>query len=1060
MQSHFIRFKLTIILAFGVLHLASQQVLKGTIVDKANNEPLIGASVFIPETKEGTITDIDGKFSLDLKPGSKTARFSYTGYKDILTDISALDLSNLTVSLESGINLDEVLVVGYGIIDKSDKTGAIESIKPLTEDVQQFGSFQSYLQGRAAGVQISSNGSEINGTNSIRIRGTNSLRGDNEPLYVVDGIIVNSATEDVRDPLQGGNSFLSAQNGLTGINQMDIESIEILKDASATAIYGSRGANGVILITTKKGKNQKATIGFQSTTRLGKATRLIDVLDGKDFAQYVNEARSAQGFSPSFYTYNDGSIAEYSTSTEFMELKKDSIPRLEAIDWYSDMLRNSFSQNNRITASGGGEKNNYYIATGFNTAKGILPGMNLTGGDILFNYSHHLSDKLILSPRISTTYTINSASKGTDNLGSTNSSMIRQIIEATPFEKFSGNNVSTDFDDVVDGPRAWVTDYSDDSKEFRSLAALSLEYKLSDAISLKVLGGVDYRNKDRKLWYGNNLFRGRLANGEAGIATLNRLRYNLDNTILFKKNFGKKHKLNGTLGYVLDDFNSNQTASNASNFANQELRYNGIGFGQTYSPVLYDQAEETILSYLGRLNYTLDNKYLLTLSFRRDGSSKFFGDNKWSNFPSVALAWKIINEPFFKNSDFISDAKLRLGYGVTGNQAISPYQTFTRFGATPNLYPNGAGGGVSAVVPQNLGNNNLKWETTRQMNLGLDLGFLNDRVTASVEVYNKKTSDLLQFLSIGPSVGFTSFLTNLGDLENKGLEISSNAFVLDGKMKWKLFGNITFNRNKILNLGVPTGQFGNEQRKAILGDRVSGGTVFKVPANIFIEGQQAGLFWGYRTNGIILNDQMLANAPAVQGVASKLGDILYVDLNGDKNITDLDLDVIGNPNPDYTFGLGSEFTFKNFNLNLFFNAIQGNEIANGNLGKQAIPTGLPNNNILKSTFDGRYKPGATSATEPRIGYDIKGDFTDRMVEDGSFVRLSYLTLGYNMPKNIVKGINQISFFVSGNNLLLFTKYSGHDPEVNSFGFESTRRGIDWNSFPNQKSLSFGLNLEF
>jgi TonB-dependent starch-binding outer membrane protein SusC len=680
---------------------------------------------------------------------------------------------------------------------------------------------------------------------------------------------------------------------------------------------------------------------------------------------------------------------------------------------------------------------------------------------LILRYTHKLTDRISVSPRISTTYLTNKASKSTENLGSSNTSIIRQVVEAVPLSGFLENNVDleSEIDEVVDGPRSWIKDYDDDTKEFRTLASLTTDIKLSKVFTYRVLGGVDYRNKDRKLWYGTSLSRGKLANGEAGISNLDRIRYNVDNTLMFDKEINKNHKINGTVGVIFDETRVEQSGATASNFVNKELRYNGISFGQTYTPAQFFENKETLLSYLGRANYTLMDKYLVTVSMRADGSSKFLGDNKWSYFPSAAVAWKIMNEPFMKKVKFLSDAKLRIGYGKTGNQAIQPYQTLTRFIGTGNLQSTGTGS-VAAVLPANLGNQGLKWETTSQVNFGLDFGIMADRFTGSVDVYQKKTSDLLQLLQIGPSAGFPFLLTNLGDLENKGIEMGLTTNVLEGKFKWKVTGNISFNRSKIVNLGVPEAPFGNGLRKAIIGQNVSGGTVFKVPANIFIEGEQPGLFWGLATNGIIQDQAALDASPTVQGIASQLGDIRYVDQNGDGNITDLDLTIIGDPNPDYNFGLGSEFSYKKLTLNLFFNGVQGIDIANGNKGRQDIPTGLPSNNIRTEAYTGAWRPGSTTATHPRIGYDIKGDFTDRMVEDGSFVRMSFVSLGYNLPRNIIKGIERANVFVTGHNLLLFTKYSGFDPEVNSFAFESTRRGIDWSSFPNQKSVSVGLNVEF
>ncbi len=1050
-----------LILTSALLFLAvfgfGQETIRGKVVDSETKEPLIGANILFVGTESGTITDYEGNFTADVPEGANAIEVSYIGYQPSIFVLDGRDF--IDIELTSGEVLDEVVVIGYGTVQKRDVTGAINSLKPDDQQVLQYNSFQDFLQGRAAGVYIQSNGSEPLAPNTVRIRGSNSLRGDNEPLYVVDGIIMNSSTEDVADPLVGGNSYLSPQNGLTGINPQDIESIEILKDASATAIYGSRGANGVILITTKRGQEGKAKFNYRTTFRFGQPTNLIDFLDTEDFVDYQNEYRALQGFNPDFYTYGDGSIAQFVMDTAFMLANADSLPRLRPVNWYDDIFETSFSQTHRLSAVGGSDNSDYYIAAGYSDAQSFIPGSRARQGDFLLKLTQNLSDRFTLRPRLSASYTLNNASKGTDNLGSTNTSLIRQINLSAPLLGFEENNLEGETEDALDGPRAWQLDYDDDSREIRALASFTLDYKISDVFTYRLLTGIDYRNKKRQIWYGKGIFRGRLSNGEAGISELNRYRYNIDNTLRFRKRFNRNHRINGTVGVIFDGTNTEQSSFSASDFANEDLRYNGISFGQVFQQLSYERADFNILSFLGRINYTLMDRYLFTASFRSDGSSKFAEGNKYSFFPSAAFAWQIMKEPFMKNSNTFSELKLRVGYGSTGSQAIQPFQTFDRFGATANLLSDGQGNGVTAIVPQNLGNKDLIWETTDQFNAGIDFGFDNDRFSGSIDVYHKQTRDLLQQLNIGPSSGFSTIITNQGDLVNRGIEFGLTAHILEGPFKWTVSGNISMNRNEIKNLGLPPSQFGTNTFSAFLGRNVAGGTVFKVPANIFIEGQPAALFWGYQTNGIITTQEQLDAAPAVQGAASQLGDILYIDQNDDGNITDLDLTIIGDPNPDFFFGINSTFSYKGFTLDLFLNGVQGIDIANGNLGREAFALGN-SNNIRSEAYFGAYREGATNATYPRLGYPIIGDFTDRFVEDGSFVRLTYITLSYTLPQNAIRGISGASIFVTGHNLLLFTDYSGFDPEVNSFAYDPSRIGVDWNSFPNQKAVSFGLNVNF
>jgi len=750
---------LSALLLMSVVQLTAQTLITGKVYDRETNEPLIGATVKVVDMPIGTITEVDGSYSMKIPEGAKEIRVSYTGYNSQKQEINGKTTIDFAVA--AGKTLNEVLVIGYGKIKKSDATGAISSVKPADEEAVQYDNFQDFLQGRAAGVYVQGNGSGLGSPNSIRIRGANSLRGDNEPLYVVDGIIVNSSTEDAADPLQGGSSYLAPQSGLGGINTQDIASIEVLKDASATAIYGSRGANGVILITTKKGgraKDGKAKINYKLVTRTGQATNLVDVLNTDEFIDYQNEYRTGQGWSPKVYRYSDGSIAEFNTDSTFMEAKQDSLPRLTPVNWYDDILQTSTLQNHRLSISGGKKKSDYYVAFGYSKARGIVPGTSSEQGDFILNYSEKINDRIEINPRISTTLSRNSASKGTENIGGFNSGFTRDLILSAPFIGFVDNNVNPDAAEIVNGPRAWLQDYDDDSKELRTLASLRADIKINDVFTYRFLAGGDYRNKTRQLWYGRSLNRGNLANGEAGLSNLNRIRYNIDNTVMFNTQFSKKSKLNGTIGVVYDGTNTEQSASNGSNFAIHDLRYEGLRYAQSFSPLFYDFARENILSFLGRANYSLNRRYLFTVSFRGDGSSKFAPGNKFSFFPSAAFAWKLSNEKFLRKNEIITDLKLRVGYGRTGSQAIRPYQTFSRYVPTANLLSDGNGGGVTAIIPQNIGNPKLIWETTDQINAGFDFGLYEDRISGNLDYYYKVTSDLLQQFNIGPSAGSRAFL--------------------------------------------------------------------------------------------------------------------------------------------------------------------------------------------------------------------------------------------------------------------------------------------------------------
>jgi TonB-linked SusC/RagA family outer membrane protein len=1048
-----------LILIICPMLLIAQKVILGKVTDK-DRVPLIGASILVKGTTNGQVTNSDGEFSIRIEATPTTLIVSYLGFVSREIVINTQTSINV-VLLEDQEALDEVVVIGYGEVNKKDLTGAVSSVKKKEDLVSQSNTVEELLQGRAAGVVVQS-GFEPGAPNSIRIRGLNSLTGNTQPLYVIDGIIVDSATEDTLDPLNSGNSYLSPQGGITGLSPRDIESIEILKDASATAIYGSRGANGVIIITTKQGEPGEVKFNFTSSARVGVVANNIEVLGTRDYVDYQNDIRANQGFSPRYFIYGDGSIAQFQNDEQFMLDNSDTIDRIQGVNWSDDTYETSVTKKFRITTSGGGDKMNYYVSAGYLKNEGIIPRAVAKNADFNVKLINDFSSKVKLITKLATQFTNNFASKGTENLGGVNNSLVRQIISGAPIIGQEDNFEGDEFDISLDGPRAWVSDYDDESKETRLLGSLILDYKLSKAFTYRLAVGADYRTKERQIWYGTALRRGALVNGEAGLSNLDRFRYNVDNTLLFKHRFNKDHRINGTIGFVIDHRRTEFKTRSATDFADQSLRADGIDNGGNQQPEFLFNEEEALLSYLGRLNYTLNNKYLFTATFRADGSSKFRDDNRWGYFPAFAFAWKLQEEKFLKDSKFFSQAKLRLGWGLTGNQAIDPYSTIRRFNVALTPYSDANGIPLETLLPQNLNNVSLKWETTSQYNAGLDFGMVDDRVTGSVDVYYKKIDDLLLNAQIAPSNGFDDAFVNRGQLFNKGIEFSINADIVDNdKVQWNIFGNIAFNRNEVGDIGFAPSQFGTETYSAFLGRQISGGNFFKTEANIFIEGEAPGLFYGYATNGIVSNQDDLNTAPSFNGTPAQLGDVLLVDQNGDGVINNNDLTIIGDPNPDFNFGFGTSFTYKNFSLSALFNGVYGNDIANGNLLREAYADN-GSTNVRPEAYFNAWSPENPTGTFPRVGYDLADEtgFTDRIVEDGSFIRLSNVTLGYNIPFKEDAFVQNAYVSFSGQNLLLFTNYSGFDPEADSFTFDPSRVGVDWNSFPNQQTYTLALNLTF
>lgn len=1030
----------------------SQNSIKGTVYDESG-EKLPGASVMAKGSKNGTLTDINGNFSLTLKVDQKEIIVTFLGFKTKTINVANANKGNLKVVLESTVEqLNEVVLVGYGEVRKKDVTGALVSLKLDDSNVNQAQGVENLIQGRAAGVVVSAQGFDPSSPVGIQIRGVNSLSGSTQPLYVIDGIVMGGAAEGVRDPLSG---YTAPQNALTAINPRDIESIQILKDASSTAIYGSRGANGVILITTKKGVAGKTKFNYNMSTKAGNVSRKIEVLDGTGYAQYYNKTRELLGATPTFIIDENGGVKDLAGIT------------LQNIDWHDDIYKTSLSYRHRLTISGGGsEGNNYYIAAGYVTAEGNVPNVMSKSSDFSLNLNNKLNDKLKLATRVAVTNTKNFASRGTETLGGTNSSMTRQIIGSIPFRDYAPNYFgvpTADIEAELDGPNAWIKDYDDNSAELRVLGSLNIEYTFNKVFKYRALVGMDYRKVTRDVWYGTTLFRGASANGEAGWSMLDRFRYNIDNTLMFNKTFNKNHRIDGTVGFVVDASKSRSYGFSGSNFALKDLRAAGITSAQAYQPLIFGETPESLMSFLGRINYTYKGKVNLTATVRSDGSSKFSDGNRFATFPALALAWQMHKEKFLSGFSKLTEAKLRASWGMTGNQGIRPYQTLDQYTPTGAPYSNAGGSGIIAYVPGNLANPNLIWETTTQINAGLDLSFFKKRLTTTIDVYQKDASDLLQTLKIGPSSGYSTITANQGSLINRGAEFTLSADIIKSKnFVWNVYGNISKYKNEIARLGLPPAPFGTKMYSAFLGNVISGGNTFKTNANIFIEGEQAGLFWGFQTDGIINTPEELALAPSFNGIAPKLGDVFLVDQNGDKIVDIRDKTIIGNPNPDFTYGFGSNIEYKGLTLNFFFNGVAGNDIANGNLMMEDYAIGQTQN-IRKEAFYDAWTPENTTAERPRVGYPLNlvqgTGFTDRSVEDASFLRLSNVTLGYRIPMGI-KAISSMDLSLSAYNLLLFTDYSGYDPEVNSFSFDPTRLGIDWNSFPNQKSFSLGLNVSF
>ncbi|NGP77353.1 TonB-dependent receptor [Balneolaceae bacterium YR4-1] len=1023
----------------------------GIVTDAESGEALIGVNVVVKGTTNGVATNLEGRYSLETSSPQDTLVFSYIGYQKLEVPIEGR--SQVDVSLQQQtLSGEELVVVGYGSSTRSDVTGSVSSVSVNQNEANRHNSVSSLLQGKAAGVVVKTTSGQPGSTVDVNIRGVSSLRGDNQPLYVVDGVIMNSSTDQMKSGTGEFGTEQAPQDALTGINPNDIKDIQILKDASATAIYGSRGANGVVLITTKTGQQGRTNVEYNGSTELGRVSNDMPMLDPLGYARYQNEYNQLQGFGDAYYIRDDGNIQPYDRDGGADSLAPVATP----INWQDDILRTSVSQQHRISITGALEKTNYFFAAGYNKQEGIVENTGLQQGDFRLNLDRDVGDNLQISTRLTGMFRKNDQTQGSNAGGGTRFSIIRQMLGKAPLlDNFQEDQ---EYDLELEGPRAWLQGYDDLSEETRFIGGLKANYDISSNFNYILRLGGTVRNKTRKTWYGTELFVGEEVNGLAANSTLDYFGYNIDSILRFNGDLGENHNLRATLVGTFDRRIKKDASVEGHDFFSEALRADGIGFANSVFPYEKENRRISVLSGLARLNYRLYNNYLVTASLRADGSSKFTEGNKWGFFPSFAVAWRAGNEQFIKDLDLFSELKIRAGWGITGSQSLQPYQTLTPYNYAP--YPDASNSLEAGAALSSLANEDLTWETTTQYNAGIDFGFWNNQLNGSLDIYYKETKDLLQRISLGPSSGFDNFFVNRGSIANKGVELALNGNVIQKKdFTINVGGNISFNRNEILDLGLSTGDFGGRELEAFLGSEVSGGSYFKTPANIFAVGQPVGVFWGYQTDGIIQTQEEAQNAPTYQGITAQAGDIKYIDRNGDGNIDPNDKTIIGDPNPDYSFGINSSITYKNISLDFYIDAIQNFDIANGNLLREAYAEGNAENIRSEAYYDA-WRPDNQDGAYPRIGYTYRGDFPDFIVEDGSFIRLSNVTLSYNVPVSKISFLRGLNVYTTGNNLVTITDYSGWDPEVNAFPWDGTRIGVDYNTYPKMKSIIFGVNLKF
>lgn len=1032
-----------------LLHPPPPIVVKGKVIDDTGT-PLPQVTVKIKGSSLMTSTNMQGEFTLENVADDAILQISFVGFitkelpvKPNLGTIK-LDVSNST--------LNDVVVVGYGTVKRGDVTGAIASLTPDANDAAKSLSVDNLLQGKIAGVSVSSSSPMPGAAASITIRGANSLRGDNQPLYVIDNI-PQASTGEFASSAFGGGEYQVASNPLTNLNPADIEDIQILKDASATAIYGSRGANGVIIITTKKGKLGKAKVNAQANYTVVEATNLRKMLNLSEYAAYRNEKEgtAAQQFFPA-----DNEMRYIFSGAEYDANDPASYRIITERNWQDEIYRSALSQNYNLTVNGGTNDIKYYLSGDYKNIDGMVKQTGLQQGGLRLNLSGDISSRLKFNVSMSGTVKENNMMTGGNSKGGATGSITRTAIDSAPFELPADDPSLLNNQELRTTTLGWLSDFDDITSEKSARASADLTWKISNKFSYNIRTGANLMLQDRASWYGLQVFRGLNDNGSLGLSKLNSNNYTVENLLNFNHSIGKIVDISATAGVTYDDYNWLNKRTSATDFEFKDLRTNGLHMASIINEMQPSQRDYQLLSYLSRVNLSfLGGRYLATVTARADGSSKFKEGNRWALFPSFSLAWRLEQEDFLKDLTWIGQLKLRAGYGKTGSQSISPYNSFYDYVQAID-YALATGDKQLAIAVSNLQNSGLKWETTSAFNTGIDFSLWNNRLSGTVDVYYKETNDLLIEQSLPKSTSFSSITMNQGSLSNKGVEFSLSGDVYKtDNFTWSLSGNIGFNKSKIIDLGYPETKFGNETYRAYLGNSI--GDHFGA-SNIFIVGKAPGLFWGYKTDGIIQTED--TDLPTSSVFTQTPGNIRVVDVTGDGIIDANDKTIIGNPNPDFNYGFQTSFSYKKLTLSATFYGVYGNQILNGNARYEQTPS-KQTSNATSYAYNNAWRADAQSNLFPSVNSNLQNVVYDRYIEDGSFLRNSDITLGYILPKKLIKGsFENVSVFASVKNLFVITDYSGYDPEMRTFAFDGLRPGIDLSSYSNPRQFIFGLNVTF
>ena len=1003
-----------------------QQSVTGTVTDSQTGESMPGVNIIIKGTSIGTNTDIYGKYSITVPDRNAILVFSFIGYSSQEIPVGSRSVVDVVLSSET-LSLEEVVVVGYGTLVKKDVTGSMVVIQ--TDKLQEFqvSSVSEALIGMAPGVQVNQITGNPGATPSIRIRGVGSITAGNEPLYVIDG-------------------FPIGDDALSNFNMNDVESISILKDASATSIYGSRGANGVILITTKRGRTGSPKINFESYFGFQKITKKVDVLSPDEFVQFaedaVNNAWEYLGHDP------DDPMSSRPTFYQVPPYYYDKESWI-LTDWHDAIYQLAPIQNYQLSVAGGTESFRYKLSGGIFDQDGIIKSSDFKRYTLGINIDSDLTKRLKLSLGFNASKVDN---KRVDDTGQWNSGVVATgislpgffapINEDGSYPSFRGLGYSVS---AVINPMIFINEYDNQIDKYRVMGNISLEYDIIKGLYFKTLFGYD--NYEVK----NNFFQKSYNNDVPAVANYSKgtekangsysansdFNWLSENTLNYKAKWSN-HSINAVVGMTSQKATNEAVGISATNFPDNLVPT--LNAGQV-SDAETTRSEWALLSYLSRINYGFLDKYFITLTLRTDGSSRFGSENRWGYFPSASVGWIASEEKFMSNFSLVNFLKFRVSYGISGNNAIPNYGSVGLIGYSYYVI---GGSIVSGLVPSSLSNANLGWETSKQLNAGVESGFWNDRIRFTADIYQTINDNLLLNVPVPSILGVTRSLQNIGKVRNRGMELSLVTQNFTGRFNWTSDFNFSINRNKVLALGPE-------------GDPIK--STSNQESNITQVGRPIGDFYGYIFEGVYNTQEEIDNHPHLS--TDRPGDPIVKDVNNDGQITVDDRTVLGNFQPDFSYGLNNTFTYKGFDLSVFIQGVYGNEIMNLGMRQSASMTGRTNSlGLARDRWRSPEDPGNGKVFKASI--DVRGvrrNPSTFYMEDGSFLRIRNITIGYNFNPSLTEKvrIQNARIYISSQNPFTFTKYSGYNPEVSSY-HNSLTPGVDYFNYPLAKTLILGIVL--